>query len=76
MITNVRLHLSVAAPAAQGLWAIAAHTCRALWNGLRALGANRARSELLRVARVHDSTDPQLAAQLRQLAREDWLTQS
>jgi hypothetical protein len=76
MITNVQLHLPGSAPEASGLKAAAARFGLAVWDALHTIGAGRARSELLRVARVHESSNPPLAARLRELAREDWLTRS
>jgi hypothetical protein len=76
MITNVQLRLPVAAPAVPGFKAAAVRFGQGVWDVLHAIGAGRARSELLRVARVHESNNPQLAARLRELAREDWLKHS
>ena len=76
MITNVQLHLPVAAPAVPGFKVAAARFGQGLWAVLQTIAAGRARGELMRVARVHESTDPQLAARLRKLSHEDWLTQS
>ena len=76
MITNVQLPLSGTAPAVPGFKAAAVRFGQGVWDVLHAIGAGRARSELLRVARVQESTNPQLAARLRELAREDWLTRS
>jgi hypothetical protein len=70
MIANARLDLPRRSPAAVDLrWA------RGVWTGLEAFGARRARAELLRVAQQREASDPQLAAQLRQVVKEDWLTQ-
>jgi hypothetical protein len=41
----------------------------ALWRALERVGQSRARSELQRLAQVHELVNPELAAQLRQAAR-------
>ena len=81
MITNVQVQLPVAAaPSAPalvpGLRATAARAAQAVWNVLHAIGEARARRELLRLAAANEVTNPELAAQLRQVVREDWLTKS
>jgi hypothetical protein len=76
MITHVQLPLPGIAPTVPGVKTAAVRFGQGVWSVLLAIGAGRARSELLRVARLHDSTDPQLAARLRRLVREDWLTHS
>ena len=74
MSTTVQVHLPQTTPLAQGLNAQVARIGHAIWNGLHAVGAARARAELLRVAAASESTNPELAARLRRLAREDWLS--
>ena len=74
MIANVPLQRPVAAPAVPGLKPMLARIGRGLWNALHAVGAGRARAELMRVAATSESTNPELAARLRRLAREDWLS--
>ncbi len=41
---------------------------RALWRGLEAAGRARARTELLRLAKLREGANPELASQLRQAA--------
>lgn len=41
-----------------------------LWNALLQLGAARARPHLEQLARQHEVSDPELARQLRQVARD------
>ncbi len=41
-----------------------------LWNALLLLGAARARPHLEQLARQHESSNPEMARQLRQVARE------
>jgi len=41
-----------------------------LWNALLLLGAARARPHLEQLARQHQSSNPEMARQLRQVARE------
>jgi hypothetical protein len=59
MSTTVQVHLPQAAPLAPGLKAQAARIGRAIWNGLHAVGAGRARAELLRVAATSESNNPE-----------------
>lgn len=42
----------------------------AIWQGLFAIGAHRAHPELMRMARLKAHSDPALARQLRDAARE------
>ena len=76
MSTIVQVHLphQAAVPLSQGFKAQAARIGRAIWVALHAVGAARARAELMRVAATSESTNPELAARLRRLAREDWLS--
>lgn len=41
----------------------------ALWRALERIGQSRARSELQRLAQMHELANPELAAQLRRAAR-------
>lgn len=75
MIANARLDLPRRSPAAVDLRTAVLLWARGVWAGLEAFGARRARAELLRVAQQREASDPQLAAQLRQVVKEDWLTQ-
>jgi hypothetical protein len=43
-----------------------------VWTVLGAMGQNRARAELLRLADQHAGTRPELAAQLRGAANRNW----
>ena len=72
MASHVRTHPVSAAFAAPGFLATLGGFGRQLWNGLSAIGEARARRELLQLAAR--TTDPQLAAHLRQVVAEDWLT--
>jgi len=74
MSTTVQVQLPHAAPLAPGFKAWAAHTGRAVWNGLHAVGAARARKELIRLAIANEPIHPELAAQLRRAVGEDWLS--
>ena len=74
MSTTVQVHRPHAAPLASGFETYAARIGRAIWDGLHAIGAARARTELIHLAIAHESTDPELAAQLRRVVREDWLS--
>ena len=76
MITEVQLHLPGIASPAPTLSKTASTWGRSIWRFLEAIGASRARSELLRVARSNERINPELAARLRKLAREDWLAQN
>jgi hypothetical protein len=76
MIANVQAHRPAPAPLVPAFKQTAGRIGRAIWIALHAVGAARARAELLRVAASAESTNPQLAAQLRRVAREDFLTQS
>ena len=76
MITEVQLHLPGIASPAPKLSKMASTWGRSIWRFLEAIGASRARSELLRVARSNERINPELAARLRKLAREDWLAQN
>ncbi len=75
MITNVQAlpQAPVAAPLAAGLKSFASRAGRAIWMALHAVGAARARKELTRLAIAQQHTNPELAAQLRRVVREDWL---
>lgn len=75
MIANAPLHLPVAAPAAPGFRSGLARLGSRIWDALHAIGAARARAELLRMAQMREITDPQFAARLREVARDDWLKQ-
>ena len=74
MIANVPLQRPLAAPAVPGFKPMLVRFGRGLWIALHAVGAGRARAELLRVAATSEPTNPELAARLRRLAREDWLS--
>jgi hypothetical protein len=74
MSTTVQVHLPHAAPLTPGFKAQAARIGRAVWNGLHAIGAARARKELIRLAIANETTHPELAAQLRRVIDEDWLS--
>ena len=74
MSTTVQVQLPHGAPLAPGLKAQATRIGRAVWNGLHAIGAARARQELIRLAIASETTNPELAAQLRRVIREDWLS--
>ena len=76
MITEVQLHLPGIASPESKFPKTASAWGRSIWSFLEAIGASRARSELLRVARSNEHINPELAARMRALAREDWLTQS
>ena len=76
MITEVQLHLPGIASPAPTLSKTASTWGRSIWSFLEAIGASRARSELLRVARSNERINPELAARLRKLAQEDWLAQN
>ena len=76
MITEVQLHLPGIASPAPKLSTTASTWGRSIWSFLEAIGASRARSELLRMARSNERINPELAARLRTLAREDWLAQN
>ena len=76
MITEVQLHLPGIASPAPKLSKMASTWGRSIWRFLEAIGASRARGELLRVASANDRINPELAARLRTLAREDWLAQN
>ena len=62
-----------AAPAAAAVRKSIAGVFHAVWNFLANIGARRARAELLRLARMHELSSPELAAQMRRVAREGWL---
>jgi hypothetical protein len=75
MITNVQAlpQTPVAAPLAAGLKSIFSRIGQAIWMTLHAVGAARARKELTRLADAQQHINPELAAQLRRVVREDWL---
>jgi len=64
------LSVTEAAPAARRSLG---RTLDRVWNFLTELGVLRARSELLRLAGVYESTRPELAAQMRKAAYNCWL---
>jgi hypothetical protein len=76
MITNVQAlpQTPVAAPLAAGLKSFLGRTGHAIWTALHAVGAARARKELTRLAIAQQHTNPELAAHLRRVIREDWLS--
>ena len=74
MIANVPLQRPAAAPWVPGFKPMLARIGRSIWFTLHAVGASRARAELMRVAATSESSNPELAARLRRLAREDWLS--
>jgi hypothetical protein len=76
MITNVQAlpQSRAAAPLAPALRAFAKRTGQALWLALQAVGAARARRELKLLADSQQQINPELAAQLRRVIREDWLS--
>jgi hypothetical protein len=74
MITNLQIQRPAAAALAPGLKTKAAGIGRAVWDTLHAIGAARARTELIRLAVANQITNPELAAHLRRVVREDWLT--
>ena len=76
MSTTVQVHPPHAAPRASGFKTHAARIGRGIWNGLHAIGAARARKELIRLAIANESTQPELAAQLRRVINEDWLSKA
>jgi Tfp pilus assembly pilus retraction ATPase PilT len=75
MIANVQAlpQTPVAAPSAAGLKSFFSRTGHAVWATLHAVGAARARKELTRLADAQQHINPELAAHLRRVVREDWL---
>jgi hypothetical protein len=78
MTTNVQARLPAVSttPLTPGLKAQATRIGHAVWDALHAIGAGRARKELIRLAEANANTNPELAAHLRSVVREDWLTKS
>ena len=76
MIAETQVHLPAVPPAAPKVQAAAQRLGAVVWSVLHQIGASRARGELLRVAQIHEETNPELAARLRKLVRDDWLTRS
>jgi hypothetical protein len=76
MNTNVQAlpRTSVAAPSVAGLKPFFSRVGQAVWASLHAVGAARARKELTRLADAQQHINPELAAQLRRVVREDWLS--
>jgi hypothetical protein len=76
MITNVQAlpQAPIAAPSAAGLKSFFSRAGQAIWMTLHAVGAARARKELTRLAIAQQHINPELAAQLRRVVREDWLS--
>ena len=76
MITNVQAlpQTAVAAPLAPRLKSFFSRIGQAIWTALHAVGAARARKELTRLANAQQHINPELAAQLRRVVREDWLS--
>ena len=72
MVTHVQARPVSGAIAAPRFPAVLARFGRAVWNALHDVGASRARRELARLAAA--TSDPVLAAQLRRVISEDWLT--
>ena len=76
MATNVQTlpQTPVAAPSLAGLKSFFSRTGHAGWAALHALGAARARKELTRLVNAQQYINPELAAQLLRVVREDWLS--
>jgi hypothetical protein len=62
----------VAGRALAGVLAVVAGIAQSVWDVLGALGQQRARNELLRMADGLARTDPEQAARLRAAARRNW----
>ena len=74
MVTHAQARPFTAAPAAPSSPAWFRRFGRAAWIALQAVGARRARRELTHLAASCELTNPALAAQLRRVVREDWLS--
>jgi hypothetical protein len=75
MITNVQVlpQTPIAALSTAGMKSFFSRTGHAIWAALHAVGAARARKELIRLAIAQQHINPELAAHLRRVVREDWL---
>jgi hypothetical protein len=62
----------VAGRAFAGVLTVIAGIGQSVWDSLAALGQQRARNELLRMADGFARTDPEQAARLRVAARRNW----
>ena len=65
---------ALASPAfGRGFLQTLSRSLRGVWTALESVGHARARQQLLQLAREVQASRPELAAQLRQSARQGWL---
>lgn len=73
MVTHVQARPLAQRPSAPAFQAWLRRTGRTIWRSLELVGESRARRELTRLAAANEITNPELAAQLRQVVGQDWL---
>lgn len=73
MVTHVQARPLAHRPSASVFQAWLRRTGRTIWRAFELVGEGRARRELTRLAVANEITNPELAAQLRQVVGQDWL---